>query len=192
MVDSIVEYTPPVDWDYLRSEGLKYLQEMTGHLWTDYNIHDPGVTIFEALCYGIEELNNRIAQDIETHLVDDSKESENRFFSPNEILTINPVTINDYRKLLIDIPGVKNAWLEPVTDTDPDIYYDKDNNSLLYDYATKARKLHLNGLYRVHIEKEETAANEVDLREQVKATLHAHRNLCEDFFKILTQIPMCM
>ncbi len=155
MVDSITESGLPVDWDYLRKEGLKHLQEMTGHLWTDFNVHDPGVTLFEALCYGIEELDARISGNIESILTDESGQLKSRFFSPGDILTINPVTINDYRKLLIDIPGVKNAWLEAVSDTDPDIYYDKDNNALLYDYAPKAAKIHLNGLYRVHIEKKD-------------------------------------
>lgn len=253
MVDSITESGLPVNWDYLRSEGLKHLQKMTGHLWTDYNIHDPGITLFEALCHGIEELDARISQNIETIIADDSGTATDRYFTPAEILTINPVTINDYRKLLIDIPGVKNAWLEHASDIDPDIYYDKDNNSLLYDYAAKAKKIKLNGLYRVHIEREDvievpddfaqaswdnlppdqkdklgkdewdllsdeektelsadnwsglgadekeifynqakskylTAARvrlgEELLLEDVKKTLHAHRNLCEDFDEV--------
>jgi hypothetical protein len=32
-------------------------------------------------------------------------------FTAKNILTNNPLTINDYRKLLIDINGVHNAWL---------------------------------------------------------------------------------
>ncbi|MCG8333566.1 MAG: LamG domain-containing protein [Proteobacteria bacterium] len=186
MVDSLTNSNTPVNWEYLRKKGLEHLQEVTGHIWTDYNIHDPGVTLLEALCYGIEDLDSRISENIESVLSDESGKLKGRFFSPGEILTINPVTINDYRKLLIDIPGVKNAWLERETDIDPDIYYDKDNNALLYDYSAKAQKILLNGLYRVHIEKEnnlekEYAKNEQVLREEVKSKLHAHRNLCEDF-----------
>ena len=33
------------------------------------------------------------------------------FFTAAQILTSRPVTENDYRKLFIDLPNVKNAWL---------------------------------------------------------------------------------
>ncbi len=35
------------------------------------------------------------------------EEAKKQFFTAREILTVNPLTINDYRKLLIDIDGVK-------------------------------------------------------------------------------------
>ena len=75
-------------------------------------------------------------------------------------MTINPVTINDYRKLLIDLPGVKNAWLLPVTENRPTLYYDQDNSTLLYDYAPGAHRVALKGLWRVFIEKEEDVTDE--------------------------------
>ena len=34
-----------------------------------------------------------------------------QFFSAAKILPSAPVTENDYRKLFIDLPNVKNAWL---------------------------------------------------------------------------------
>lgn len=174
-----------IDWDILRQEGLKYLQDMTGHIWTDYNVHDPGVTILETLCYAITDLESRLLLNIEDILANDpEQEVKKQFFSPAEILTINPVTINDYRKLLIDIDGVKNAWLEKEDDVEPNIYYDKDNNTLLYDYAKNSQKLKLNGLYRVFIEKDKNVADEIELRNKVKEKLHAHRNICEDFDEI--------
>ncbi|MCI5224583.1 MAG: hypothetical protein D3924_18435, partial [Candidatus Electrothrix sp. AR4] len=35
----------------LRRQGLEYAQQFSGELWTDYNLHDPGVTILEQLCF---------------------------------------------------------------------------------------------------------------------------------------------
>jgi hypothetical protein len=32
------------------------------------------------------------------------------FYTANNILTQSPLTINDYRKLLIDVDGIHNAW----------------------------------------------------------------------------------
>ncbi len=46
------------DFQFLRSEGLKYIENLAHTLWTDYNTHDPGITILEALCYAITELGN--------------------------------------------------------------------------------------------------------------------------------------
>lgn len=183
-----------INWETLREEGLKHLQAMTGHLWTDYDIHDPGVTIFEILCYAIADLHSRLSQDTINLLADNTKEKQ--FFSPREILTMNPVTMNDYRKLLIDIPGVKNAWLFPAIDADPTLYYDKDNNALLYDYASGSQRIALKGLYRVYIEKDgdytekDETTNEyhtlddIELKRRVEAKLHAYRNLGEEFAEI--------
>ncbi len=185
-----------IQWEALREEGLKNLQAFSGHLWTDYNIHDPGVTILEVLCYAIADLDSRVSQDMGAILGDNTIPEQ--FFSPKEILTINPVTVNDYRKLLIDIrvpvavsntetqwvPAVKNAWLVPAMDTDPALYFDKDNNALLYDYAPNSSRITLNGLYRVYIEKDEDIQQDDELINIVTATLNSHRNLCEEFVEV--------
>ena len=109
------ERTLPASLDYelLRAEGLKYLEDL-GHLsWTDFNAHDPGITVLEALCYVMTELGYRTGfpmRDLltkdSTHLADDQV-----LYTAKQILTNNPLTINDYRKVLIDIIGVHNAWL---------------------------------------------------------------------------------
>ncbi|HEX3045705.1 MAG TPA: LamG-like jellyroll fold domain-containing protein [Bacillota bacterium] len=186
-----------VTWDSLREEGLKHLQALSGHIWTDFDVHDPGVTILETLCYAITDLNSRLSRNIADLLADSGALADGRqFFSPREILTINPVTLNDYRKLLIDIPGVRNAWLFPAIDADPTLYYDKDNNALLYDYAPDSERITLNGLYRVYIEKdndymekdpvtnEPQPLDDSELQRRVEVKLHAHRNLGEDFVEV--------
>ncbi len=42
---------PVPDFSSLRQEGIALVQALSGGTWTDYNLHDPGVTILEALCY---------------------------------------------------------------------------------------------------------------------------------------------
>ena len=81
--------------------------------WTDYNAHDPGITTLEALCYAITELGYRCGFDMKDFMRNgDSKlVAGQTLFTAKEILTINPLTINDYRKLLVDIEGIHNAWL---------------------------------------------------------------------------------
>lgn len=103
----------------LRERGLEYIQQLGSRIWTDYNIHDPGITLLELLSYAITDLGNRSAFDIKDILAEavyDEKLSKQQlerqgFFAARDILTVNPWTVNDFRKLLIDIEGVKNAWL---------------------------------------------------------------------------------
>ena len=97
-----------MDYDFLRKEGLRYIEELSSDLWTDYNAHDPGITILEALCYAITELGYRSRFDMKDLLTGATGQT---FFTAKQILTINPLTINDYRKLLADLKGVQNAWL---------------------------------------------------------------------------------
>src|SRR5690606_40346543 len=33
------------DYQWLREEILKYIEALGSRLWTDYNVHDPGITI---------------------------------------------------------------------------------------------------------------------------------------------------
>ena len=54
-----------MNYEFLRKEGIKYIQELSSRIWTDYNSHDPGITILEALCYAITDLGNRASYSIE-------------------------------------------------------------------------------------------------------------------------------
>ena len=47
---------PALDYDFLRQEGIRHLEHLAGQLWTDYNTHDPGITILEQLCYALTDL----------------------------------------------------------------------------------------------------------------------------------------
>ena len=48
-----------LDFDTLRKEAFDKVQDLSGEIWTDYNTHDPGVTILEHLCYGLTDLSYR-------------------------------------------------------------------------------------------------------------------------------------
>jgi len=102
---------PAQDYDFLRKEGMKYIEKLGNKLWTDYNAHDPGITILEVLSYAITELGYRNSFDIKNILCDRyGKISNHSFFPASTIFTNAPLTEIDYRKLLIDIDGISNAW----------------------------------------------------------------------------------
>lgn len=102
---------PAQDYEFLRTEGMNYIKKLGHKLWTDYNPHDPGITILEVLSYAITELGYRTDFDIKDLL--SNKEgliSNQTFFPASAIFTNAPLTEIDYRKLIIDIDGVSNAW----------------------------------------------------------------------------------
>nr|MDJ0676440.1 hypothetical protein [Calothrix sp. MO_167.B42] len=124
--------------------------------------HDPGITILEQLCYAITDLSYRLDFEMKDLLAPPPGENRKQFFTAGEILTVNPLTINDYRKLLIDIDGVKNAWLEPIQNSEPPIYYDSLRHTLTFQSDDFTQLVNLNGLYRVLIEAEKNVVRKSD------------------------------
>jgi hypothetical protein len=107
-----------LDYQQLYAIGLKHVQNLSSRIWTDYNVHDPGITILELLCYALTDLSYRASFPVEDILASESANSENmkkQFFTARQILPNRSLTLSDYRKLLIDLKGVKNAWLQPAT-----------------------------------------------------------------------------
>src|SRR5882724_2310422 len=109
---------PPEDFYRLRRGGIGFIAQMGSRFWTDYNVHDPGITILEALCYTITDLAYRIDWNIADILAPEVASADPRepfpnqaFFTAREILTVNPVTTDDLRRVLIDLDGVRNAWI---------------------------------------------------------------------------------
>ena len=183
----------PGNYYWLRSEGLKHIQELSGRVWTDYNTHDPGVTILEILCFALTDLDYRTNFPI-ADLLADEKDNEQamrrQFLSAIKALPSRPVTIADYRKLLIDIPGVKNAWLQKGENEVP-LYFDKVKEKLttLTGGSTTLESVEIDGLYQVIVEYDEDLENEKQVFAEIYRRLHANRNLCESFAGIGTINP---
>jgi len=104
---------PVEDFYFLRREGIGYIEQMGSKEWTDYNPHDPGITILEALCYALTDLGYRIGWDIKDLLApaDPAQQTDQAFYTARDILTVNPWTPDDFRRLLIDLDGVRNGWV---------------------------------------------------------------------------------
>ena len=153
------------NFDAMRLEGIRYLQEIAGEQWTDYNVHDPGMTILEALCYAITDLGYRMGHSMEDLLAPRQEEGLNpkNFYSAREILTCNPSTEKDLRKIIIDVPGVRNAWLEITDQAELPIFYHQDRSSLVHKDDPKvnlADRFAYNGLYKGILEFEVVDGND--------------------------------
>src|SRR4051812_29194987 len=101
-----------LDFNVLRKLGIQHLAELSGKIWTDHNLHDPGITILEALCYVLTDLDYRTKLDFKDLIAAPAGATEDNFFTAAQILGNNPLTITDIRRMLIDIKGVRNAWVE--------------------------------------------------------------------------------
>jgi hypothetical protein len=118
---------PAEDFDVLRREGIRHIEKLASANWTDYNTSDPGITILEAVCYAITDLAYRTGfemKDLLTpqHLTPDT--FQKIFYTARKILHSSPLTITDYRKLIIDIEGVRNAWIEMSKDYEVPVFVD--------------------------------------------------------------------
>ena len=111
--NSLAEIDPALDQSQLYALGLDDVRRFSRQLWTDHNTHDPGITILELLCYALTDLSYRAQFPLEDLLATPTGNAQNmasQFFTAREVLPNRPLTIPDYRKLLIDLPEVRNAW----------------------------------------------------------------------------------
>ncbi|EJG02605.1 hypothetical protein [Flavobacterium sp. F52] len=182
-----------LDFFYLRKKGIEYIESFGSKFWTDFNEHDPGITMLEMLCYAVSDLGMRLNLPIENILASDdiNKDIPKQFFKASEVLSSSPVTQNDYRKLFIDIDGVRNCWLAKHEKT---VYVDCKKNQLSYDvndYNNLAttpnlrKSFELNGLYDLYVDFESSKPSEIEIvKEKIRKQYHANRNLCEDLVDI--------
>ena len=103
------------NYGLLRETGMEVLRKVASDTWTDHNLHDPGITLLEALCYAITENGFKAGMDLQD-LVESSKSIfPPEFFTAAKVLPVAPVTLADFRKIIIDHPLIRNAWLSEVT-----------------------------------------------------------------------------
>jgi hypothetical protein len=165
-----------LDFDGLRKEGIELVQEMSGDVWTDYNLHDPGVTILEVLCYALTDLAYRSGFGAADYLasakggIDFEKLA---LYRPDEVFSSRAVTDNDYRKLILgSVPNIDNVWVQ-------------------------RQEGELQGLYRIYVQLNDRVKNQGEAAVRnvyistVEKVYSANRNLCEDLaeLEIVERIP---
>jgi hypothetical protein len=177
-----------LDYEALRKIGIGHIEKTASSLWTDYNIHDPGITILELLCYVITDLGFRSKYSIPDLLAtptDTKKNLLQHFFSAARIFPNKPVTELDYRKLIIDLEGVKNAWLIKKNIL---LVADMSHKTLRYDPPPIGRwqPVEVSGFYDILLEFDTNvpAGEKQNIKDATKQLLLENRNLCEDFLKI--------
>ena len=185
-ISPLPDTNPAFDARALFNEGLAHVRRLSSALWTDHNTHDPGITTLELLSYALTELAYRHSLPIEDRLAGDVDGSA-QFFAPRAVLPNRALTELDWRKWLIDLPGVKNAWIEVVTDVH--LYADLRRKELRQTPPEhlQFQLVPLLGLYRVRVEfmdSVNTLVKRNGVLAAVRRALESARNLCEDFIQV--------
>jgi hypothetical protein len=125
------------DINFLKQKGIESLQELTGKKWTDFNVHDPGITILEILCFALTELGYRSGYPIEDLFASPStgEPVHTANFDAHKILVSGAITELDYRKIVLDIDGINNVEFRPAKDIFEfkglfDVFVELENHNL--------------------------------------------------------------
>lgn len=172
--DELKEH-PSADFGFLRNKAIEYAQEASGKLWTDYNIHDPGVTLLEAFCYAMTEVAFRMSLDLEELLLHSSPGSSvypnQLLLQANEVFSPKASTIHDYETVLLDhlIDEVSHVFVKAV---------DQDMNGIT-------------GLYTISVIPRDALSTdeEYDLIKMIEAIFVRHRSIGEDLANVIVLKP---
>lgn len=166
-----------MDFRFLKKTGIELSQKLSGDIWTDYNEHDPGVTILENLAFAMTELAYKANFEVEEIIFCGAEKpfdlKKFAFYPPEEIFPCSPQNIDDYRRLVIDnlYPLVENAWVVPLETG---------------DYG-----INMSGLLSLYIQLQKgSEGREDEVVGIVRDLIHSNRNLCEDFQQISVLKPL--
>ena len=166
---------PGQDFDALKAEAVAHLQQLCAG-WTDYNAHDPGVTLIELLSYALTDLGYRATLPVEDLLTTARLGGRGGIYPPWRALPSPPVTLADFRRILLDrVEGLGNVWLTPrVGDAGPTGLYD-----IRLHAALPLPGVHPEGHLRYR-----------DLVRRVRRVFERHRPICEDIGSIRVLRPL--
>jgi hypothetical protein len=114
------------NFNFLRQEGIKHVQQIASATWSDHNLHDPGITLLEALCYALTEAGLQAGATSDKESKDDvnayvanlltsgEQASPQDFFTCSQVLPSSPVSLTDFQKVLLDHPSTKRAWVSVI------------------------------------------------------------------------------
>lgn len=150
----------------LQRRTLAELQRLAGEVWTDYNPHDPGVTVADAVNYALTETDYKLGFGMEDYLADTGGTwpvGRYGLFQASEVYPSAPITPDDYRRLILArFPMVQNVDVIP------------DYGSCSYNFI-----LRLSPFF----------TDEAGVTGRVRSFLNRHRNLCESIGEVTVGHP---
>ena len=147
------------DYALLQEQSIAMIQQLAGNQWTDYNEHDPGVTLLDSINYALLELKYRLGFDFSSYLADPltgQLDLEEVGLKPaSEVLAPAVVTPSDYEQLIKqEISGITACNVRMV-----------------------------DGHYRVRAVLQDPVLAE-QKRKEITQLYHRNRNLCENLMDV--------
>ena len=175
-----------LDFLSLKKAGITHLQNLCGKAWTDYNLHDPGVTILEQLCYALTDMVYRTEFDLADYLTVENGSinfERQALYRPQDIFPSQAITVNDYRKIIFDAePSINNVWIQTAND------HDTSNTNFQHPglLSIYVQLTPLEEEFEKQIDKDRI---EQDIINKVKKIYAANRNLGEDLQEVVIVQP---
>lgn len=93
-----------IAFDALWQQAQDKVTALSGKVWTDTDDHDPGVTLLQSATWNCSDLSYRASLSLNDLLTrQDQSTLFPEEFGPEQVLTCNPVTAEDYRRALLDL-----------------------------------------------------------------------------------------
>ncbi|MDE9430787.1 hypothetical protein [Xenorhabdus bovienii] len=201
-----------IHFDTLLEQAHQVVEQQAGKLWSDTAEHDPGITLLEGLSYGVSDLAYRHTLPLTDLLTPAPDEQKGGIFpaefGPHNTLTCGPVTIDDYRKALLDLHSsdwpekgslrdeedflFRNVQLvrEP-TENRYTYWYDATKREYSFVKREGATEFTLRGNYWLYLEPtRQTQENLATATRQLNDFLTKNRNIGESISQIIWSKPV--
>ncbi|MGP8304854.1 hypothetical protein [Vibrio sp. YIC-376] len=106
----------PDKFERLFQLGITYAQQLTGKVWTDYNTHDPGVTILEQVCFALTDIIYRSDFAVCDLLADNYGRIDYTHYGlarPDDIFSPPPQVAYEYENFIVKtVPQLEQVWFQ--------------------------------------------------------------------------------
>lgn len=116
---------PLKDFADLRRVAVDYAQAASGEIWTDYNLHDPGVTLLEQTCFALSEIAYQVGlptRDLLTNQRGNFCFHNMALFRPRKVLNTAPVTRDDLSAWLCACQDIESVTVAGIDEKRPGLF----------------------------------------------------------------------
>ncbi|OWO84287.1 hypothetical protein B5C26_04450 [Photorhabdus luminescens] len=206
-----------IAFDALLTQAKAVIEQQSSQYWSNTSENDPGITLLEACCYGASDLAYRHSLPLRDLLTPEGEPDKKKRtprdgifpqeFGPQKILTCGPITVEDYRRALLDLHSndlsdAKTAGYFFFNDAllirEPEnqryeYWYNKQKReySFINNATSDSERLTLRGNYWLYLlPSRKTEANQTQAQESLKTFLKDNRNLGESVSHIIWLQPI--
>lgn len=180
-----------IHFDTLLNNSLVDVEHYSGKIWTDKGEHDPGITLLEALTWTTADLAYRHTFPV-TDLLQPLQKDGKIFpveFGPKKVLTCAPITMDDYRRAILDLSTdatpaqffFRDVQLLPITDKNQQYQYayKAEIGQFVFTEAAETN-FHVTGDYQIFYELNR-GIDKASALNALQTFLAGNRHLCENF-----------